>query len=120
MDILTKAKALRKNSTDVERILWQKLRNRQLGGYKFKRQVPIGSYIVDFMCASARLVVELDGGQHNEQQAYDQRRTHYLKTKSFKVIRFWNNEVIENLSGILDTLTLALSQRERELKEDEV
>ena len=67
MDILTKAKNLRKNSTDVEKILWQQLRSRQLKGYKFKRQVPIGSYIVDFLCPFTKLIVELDGGLHAEQ-----------------------------------------------------
>lgn len=71
MDILTKARNLRQNSTDVERVLWQQLRNRQLSGYKFKRQVPIGFYIVDFLCSSTKLIVELDGGQHAEQQDYD-------------------------------------------------
>ena len=117
MDILTKAKALRKNSTDLERILWQQLRNRQLNGYKFKRQVPIGNYVVDFLCSSTKLIVELDGGQHAEQQSYDQKRTLYLESKGFKVIRFWNNEVLTNIDGVLEPLTLALSQRERGLKE---
>ena len=78
--------------------------------------MPVGSYIVDYMCVSTRLVIELDGGQHSEQQYYDQKRTQFLETNNLKVIRFWNNEVLENLSGVLETLTLALSQRERELK----
>jgi len=114
MDLLTRARELRKNSTDAEKCLWQKLRNRQLGGYKFKRQVPIGHYIVDFMCESASLIVELDGGQHAEQQAYDDKRTAFLQAKGFKVLRYWNNEVLENTGNVLISLTLALSQRERE------
>ena len=118
MDILAKAKELRKNSTDVEIILWQQLRNRQLSGYKFRRQVPVDSYIVDFMCKSTKLIVELDGSQHAEQQDYDKKRTQYLETKGFKVFRFWNNEIIKNLSGVLEALTLTLSQREREQKGD--
>jgi len=71
MDILAKARLLRKSSTDAEMQLWHKLRNRQLKGYKFKRQVPIGNYIVDFMCATAKLIIEVDGGQHSEQIDYD-------------------------------------------------
>ena len=114
MDLLTRARELRKNSTDAEKYLWQKLRNRQLEGYKFKRQVPIGHYIVDFLCVSANLIVELDGGQHAEQQAYDDKRTALLTSKGFTVVRFWNNEVLENIDGVLMALTLALSQRERE------
>ncbi|MDH5767328.1 MAG: endonuclease domain-containing protein [Gammaproteobacteria bacterium] len=116
MDILTKARDLRKNLTDAEKILWQKLRNRQLNGYKFKRQVPIDHFIVDFICSSARLIIELDGGQHAEQVNYDQKRSEYLKSKGFTVIRFWNNEVLQNLEGVLDTLTLALSLQERGIK----
>ena len=115
MDLLTRARELRKNSTDAEKHLWQKLRNRQLEGYKFKRQVPIGHYIVDFLCVSANLIVELDGGQHTEQQAYDDKRTALLESKGFTVVRFWNDEVLQNIDSVLMALTLALSQREREL-----
>ena len=115
MDIKEKARTLRKNQTDTERLLWQKLRNRQLAGKKFRRQYPIGPYIVDFVCLELRLVVELDGGQHMDQQAYDERRSAYLNQQGFLVVRFWNNEVMGNMVGVLETLTLALSQREREL-----
>jgi very-short-patch-repair endonuclease len=116
MDILSKAKQLRKNQTDAEKVLWKKLRNRQIYGYKFRRQVPIGSYIVDFMCVSIKLIIELDGGQHAEQQDYDRKRTAYLEAKEFQVVRFWNNDVLTNIDGVLESLTLTLSQREKGLK----
>ena len=116
MDILSKAKQLRKNQTDAEKVLWQQLRNRQVYGYKFRRQVPIGSYIVDFVCVSVKLIIELDGGQHAEQQDYDRKRTAYLEAKEFQVVRFWNNDVLTNIDGVLESLTLTLSQRERGLK----
>ena len=113
MHTLEKAKQLRKNQTDAEKLLWQKLRNRQLSHYKFRRQVPVGIYIVDFMCVSAKLIVELDGGQHTEKQGYDQKRTAYLETKGFRVVRYWNNDVLINIDGVLEALTLTLSQKER-------
>ena len=96
-------------------MFWQKVRNRQLANQKFRRQYPIGSYIVDFVCLELKLIVELDGGQHMEQQAYDERRSDYLNQQGFMVVRFWNNEVMGNLDGVLESLTLALSQQEREL-----
>jgi adenine-specific DNA-methyltransferase len=91
----------------VEQLLWSKLRNRQLGGWKWKRQVPKGSYIVDFLCVEAALVVELDGGQHADNIAYDERRTAYLESLGLKVLRFWNREVVENLDGVCETIFLA-------------
>ena len=116
MDIRQQAKHLRKNSTDAEKFLWTHIRNRQLEGWKFRRQTPVGKYIVDFACAELRLVVEIDGGQHSEQVLYDLGRTRYLQSKGYKVVRFWNNEVLGNIEGVLESLTLTLSQRERELK----
>jgi len=115
MDLLPRAKELRKNQTDAEKVLWNKLRNRQINGYKFRRQVPAGSYIVDFMCVSVKLIIELDGGQHAEQQDYDHKRTLFLASKNYKVLRFWNNEILTNIDGVLEALTLTLSQRERGL-----
>ena len=101
---------LRQTLTDAESLLWYRLRDRRLGGYKFRRQVPLGPYIADFVCISARLIVEVDGGQHAEVKNYDEARTRYLRSKGFRVIRFWNNEVLANLDGvlqvILETLTL--------------
>ena len=120
MDIKDKARTLRRNQTETEKLLWQKLRNRQLLDKKFRRQYPIGSYIVDFVCLELRLVVELDGGQHMDQQDYDEQRTNYLKQQGFVVLRFWNNEVMGNIEGVFESLTLALSQRERELKPGEL
>ncbi len=111
-----RANELRRNSTDAERLLWSKLRNRQLNGFKFRRQVPIGPYIADFVCWELKLIIEVDGGQHAEQAERDLARSRYLETKGFKIVRFWNNEVLGNIEGVLETLTLALSQRERELQ----
>ena len=115
MDIRQKAKQLRRNSTDAGKYLWAKIRNRQLESWKFRRQLPVGYYIVDFACSELRLIIEIDGGQHAEQVLYDLRRTRFLQAKGYQVIRFWNNEVLENIEGVLEALTLTLSQREREL-----
>jgi very-short-patch-repair endonuclease len=112
-----KARQFRKERTDAERVLWQKLRNRGLGGYKFRRQVPISPYIVDFFCQSARLVIEVDGGQHAEREDYDKQRDQYLRENGYEVVRFWNNEILGNLDGVLESLTLTLSRRERETLE---
>ena len=116
MDIRQKTKQLRSNSTDAERNLWAHIRNRRLEGWKFRRQLPVGQYIVDFACPELRLIIEIDGGQHAEQVLYDLGRTKFLQTKGYRVVRFWNNEVLGNIEGVLEALTLTLSQRERELK----
>ena len=115
MDNIPKARFLRRNQTDAEKILWQRLRNRGISGYKFRRQVPVGPYVADFLCNSAQLIVEVDGGQHAEHKEYVQYRDDFLRANGYDVIRFWNNEVMNNLDGVLETLTLTLSQREREL-----
>jgi very-short-patch-repair endonuclease len=94
------ARRLRRDSTDTERALWRLLRARQLFGYKFRRQQPIDHYIVDFICFEHRLVIEVDGGQHGVDVAYDERRTMYLEKHGFRVLRFWNNEVLENPEGV--------------------
>ena len=108
MNLTNKARALRKNQTDVERLLWKHLRNRQLYGYKFRRQLPIEPFIADFACLELKLVIELDGGQHANQINYDNQRSLLLEQRGFKVIRFWNNEVIENTAGVLEALHLAI------------
>ena len=96
-----KARKLRKQSTDAESALWNLLRNRQLTGHKFRRQAPIGKYIVDFLCFERNLVVELDGGQHQEQTGYDTERTRVLESRGHRVIRFWNNLVLEDTDAVL-------------------
>ena len=102
-----RARALRAALTEGERKLWQRLRNRQLSGAKFRRQHPIGPYIVDFFCLEARLTIELDGSQHGEeaQARADERRTEYLQQQGYTVLRFWNEEVLDNLDGVLETIT---------------
>ena len=97
------ARNLRKNSTIQERRLWNLLKNRQFHNLKFKRQQPIGDYIVDFICKEAKIVIEIDCGQHNEPEnfEYDKTRTEYLNNLGYKVIRFWNNEIYENIEGVV-------------------
>ena len=103
-----RARDLRANSTDAERKLWAALRGRQLAGFKFKRQVPIDRYFADFACAEARLIIELDGSQHAEQAGYAERRTAALEARGWRVMRVWNNEVLENLEGVGAALLAAL------------
>lgn len=100
------ARYLRKNMTDQERKLWQLLRNRQFHGYRFLRQFIIDDYIVDFVCCEKKLIIEIDGGQHNEMQniRYDKKRTEYLESKGYKIIRFWNNEIDNNIDGVYQKL----------------
>lgn len=102
-----RARDLRKNSTEAEKHLWYYLRANRLG-FKFKRQVPLGEYIVDFACLEKRLVIELDGGQHMDNKSYDTKRTQWLTTHGFQVLRFWNHDVFQNTSSILDIITTAL------------
>jgi len=104
MTLTNKAKSLRRNQTDVEHLLWQKLRNRQLLNFKFRRQFPIDPFIVDFTCLELKLIIELDGSQHFEQAQYDNERSFYLAQRGFKVIRSWNNDVINNIEGVLEKI----------------
>ena len=101
-----KSKELRQNSTDAEKILWGVLRNNQIHNLHFKRQKPIGKYIVDFVCLKGKIIIELDGGQHNEPQniTHDNERTTYLNSLGYKVIRIWNNELFENFEGVKEYL----------------
>jgi very-short-patch-repair endonuclease len=103
------ARSLRQNSTDAERKLWGQLRDRQLLGFKFVRQLPIGSYIADFACREADLIVELDGGQHAESTT-DIQRTAALAGHGYEVIRFWNNDVLTNLEGTLQVIAERLNK----------
>jgi very-short-patch-repair endonuclease len=107
------ARALRKNSTDAERILWSELRDHRLSGASFRRQVPIANYIADFVCHSAKLVIELDGGQHfsDDQEAADARRSAIIETKGFRVLRFSNHDVMTNRAGGLEVIATALAER---------
>ena len=90
--------------TDAERLLWQHLRSRQLAGLKFRRQHPIGRYILDFVCLEAGLVIEVDGGQHGPQHSYDEARTAWLGQRGYRVLRFWNNEVLTNPEGVRERI----------------
>ncbi|ALG71051.1 crossover junction endodeoxyribonuclease [Azospirillum thiophilum] len=110
-DYLTeRARDLRMNATDVEKIIWQRLRNAQLGA-KFRRQEPILGFVADFVAHDHRLIVELDGGQHAEQRAsHDERRTRMLEQAGFRILRFWNTDVIDNLDGVLETIRARLAE----------
>ena len=113
-----KARELRKNQTDAEQLLWQQLRNRQFLNLKFRRQLPLGNYFVDFACQSLKVIIELDGSQHMDNVSYDEKRTLHLKSLGYLVIRFWNNQVLNEMPVVLEALTLTLSQRERGLCEE--
>ena len=107
----TLARGLRRNPTEAEQRLWSRLRRRQLDGVRFRRQVPLGRYIVDFACLSARLVIEIDGGQHAWKAEQDALRTSWLETNGFRVLRFWNNEVLGNIDGVLETIRRTLQEQ---------
>jgi very-short-patch-repair endonuclease len=97
---------LRRNQTDAEKVLWHHLRNRQLNGMKFLRQYSVGPYILDFYCSGLKFAIELDGGQHAEEdkREYDDFRSEYLKTHGIETVRFWNNEVMVNTEGVLERI----------------
>ena len=95
--------------TDAEKTLWQHLRFRQLDGYKFRRQCPIGSYIVDFVCFERKLIIELDGRQHAEQIVYDSKRTAWFQSEGFQVLRFWNNQVLSETDSVLNAIINVLT-----------
>jgi very-short-patch-repair endonuclease len=97
------ARTLRKNFTETERLLWKHIRQKQLDGYKFRRQQPIGQYIVDFVNFERKIIIELDGGQHTEIEK-DKERDKFLRDQGFKVLRFWNHEVFENVEGVLEVI----------------
>jgi len=98
------AKALRKDFTDTERLLWKYLRAKQMEGCKFRRQEPIGSYIVEFVCQEKRIIIEVDGGQHSVEREKDNKRDTWLEGQGYKVLRFWNDEVLTNTKGILEVI----------------
>ena len=106
-----RSRELRNNPTDAEQSLWYHLRSRQLAGARFNRQVPIGPFIGDFVSRSAKLVVELDGGQHSLAADYDAKRTTFLEQRGYRVIRFWNADVLEDVEGVLRVIEEALKDR---------
>ena len=101
---VTIARNLRKRFTEAEKLLWRYLRARQLEGLKFRRQQPIGNYIVDFVCFEKGLVIEVDGGQHAIEREKDKERDKWLKGQGLKILRFWNNEVLTNIGGVLEVI----------------
>ncbi len=107
------ARKLRLNSTDAERLLWSELRNHRLNGLAFRRQVPIDRYIADFVCHTAKLVIELDGGQHftEAHERSDEVRTMALEAKGFRVVRFTNTDVMSNRNGVLETIAAVVAER---------
>ena len=106
----TRARRLRQSSTEAERRLWSQLRGRNLEGWKFRRQEPIGPYFADFMCRRAKLVIEVDGGQHADSQISDEIRTRFLQSQGFRVMRFWNHDVLSNTNGVLTEITSTLAE----------
>jgi very-short-patch-repair endonuclease len=103
-----RARQLREFSTDAERRMWSALRDRRLSRYKFRRQHPIGRYIVDFACTEYRLIIELDGSQHADNAA-DARRTAWLESQGWRMVRFWNNDVLGNIDGVIEAVLEALA-----------
>jgi very-short-patch-repair endonuclease len=96
------ARALRKDSTLAERRLWKNLRGRRYAMFRFRRQETIGEYIVDFVCFDAKLIIEADGGQHGENSTKDAKRTSHLESRGYRVLRFWNNEILGNTDAVLE------------------
>ena len=105
-DLVSLSRNLRKRQTDAENLLWRHLRGKQLEGFRFRRQHPIGRYIVDFVCLEKRLILEIDGGQHAIEKEKDIERDNWLKAEGYSTLRFWNNEVLTNLEGVFETIRL--------------
>jgi very-short-patch-repair endonuclease len=99
-----RARELRKKLTEAEKMLWNHLRLRQMGDHKFRRQQPIGRYIVDFVCLEKRLIIEVGGGQHNERSAYDSNRDSWLISQGYRILRFWNNQIFGELEAVKETI----------------
>ena len=104
------ARKLRKNMTDTEQYVWSRIRHKQLGGFRFRRQHPIGSFIGDFICLEQRLILELDGGQHDDRKDYDELRTRYLNECGYRVVRYWNHQIFEDWDWIAEDLFRLLSE----------
>jgi very-short-patch-repair endonuclease len=106
------ARALRRNPTDAERELWNYLRAGRLNGFKFRRQRPFGPYVLDFVCLEARVAIELDGSQHAEQISYDEHRDAFVRSYGFRILRFWNGDVMAKTEMVLETIYQALHRPE--------
>jgi very-short-patch-repair endonuclease len=106
-----RAKELRNSATPPEKRLWLYLKNRQLAGHRFNRQMPIGPYFCDFLCRAAKLIVEIDGASHDQTNAYDARRTIFLQQAGYQVLRFSNIQVMNEIEGVLGAIEMALSDR---------
>ena len=104
------AKAMRHQPTNAEAVIWTALRGARMQGFKFKRQQPIGAYIVDFVCFECGLVVEIDGGQHADDVSEDQARSNWLQSQGFRVLRYWNNEVVDRRDDVLESIIRALRE----------
>ena len=115
MSLLENAKLLRRNLTDAEQKLWYHLRAHRFMGRKFKRQKPMGRYVVDFVCLEEKLIIELDGGQHAESVEYDHVRDSWLRSEGYTVLRFWNNELMNEMGGVLEQIRLTLDSGVRTL-----
>ena len=109
--LLSNARRMRHEPTDAERKFWRTVRSRAFGGYKFKRQYSVGTYIVDFVCLERSLIIELDGGQHADRRAYDAKRTAYLENLGFQVLRYWNTDVLKHPNTVFEDLARALAAR---------
>jgi very-short-patch-repair endonuclease len=106
----TRARQLRSNPTEAEKRLWSKLRLKQVDGHRFRRQAPIGPYVVDFVCFARRLTIEVDGGQHDSRVIEDDTRAAWLDRQDFRVLRFWNNEVLGNIEGVYENIVAHLAR----------
>ncbi len=103
------SKSLRKNLTKQEAVLWNAIKNKKLG-VKFRKQVPIDNFIADFCCFELNLIIELDGGQHSQQIEYDKQKTLFFNSKGFKVLRYWNNEINDNLAAVVEDILLNINK----------
>jgi very-short-patch-repair endonuclease len=104
------AREMRRNATEAERRRWVRIRDKQLDGFRFRRQQPMGPYIVDFFCPEASLIIEVDGGQHSDNAEQDATRTRWLVARGYHVLRFWNNDVLGNIDGVLETIRNSLAR----------
>ena len=111
MSQVSRARHLRRQSTDAERVLWSRLRDRRMMNCKFRRQFPTGRYIVDFVCRRHNLIIEIDGGHHADQQEYDAVRTEWLRSQGFNVLRYWDNDVLTQMESVLESIGDALKKR---------